>query len=189
MKPLPKLHGRRVQLRLPAASDVRAITSFFRENAEHFRPTDPTRSPEFFTDEYWAERVGVITNLYQEDRACNLFIFPPRGKPTVLGYAHLSNIIRGVFQACYLGYALDAREQGKGLMTEALELTIEFAWKELNLHRIMANYMPWNERSGAVLRRLGFTVEGYARDYLFINGKWQDHIMTALHNPSWKPSS
>lgn len=52
----------------------------------------------------------------------------------------------------------------------------------------MANYMPHNQRSGNLLRRLGFVVEGYARDYLLINGRWEDHIQTSLINPNWKPS-
>ena len=51
----------------------------------------------------------------------------------------------------------------------------------------MANYIPHNERSGRLLRRLGFMVEGYARDYLFINGAWRDHILTALTNPNPRP--
>jgi ribosomal-protein-alanine N-acetyltransferase len=50
----------------------------------------------------------------------------------------------------------------------------------------MANYMPHNRRSGNVLKRLGFVVEGYARDYLMINGKWEDHIFTSLINPHWR---
>jgi [ribosomal protein S5]-alanine N-acetyltransferase len=71
---------------------------------------------------------------------------------------------------------------GKGLMNEALTEMIRFAFEELQLHRIMANYVPTNERSGQVLRRLGFAVEGYARDYLFIGGKFRDHELTSLTN-------
>ena len=44
-----------------------------------------------------------------------------------------------------------------------------------------------NERSGSLLRRLGFAVEGYARDLLYLRGAWRDHVMTALLNPRWKP--
>jgi len=51
------------------------------------------------------------------------------------------------------------------------------------VHRIHANYMPHNRRSGAVLRRLGFVVDGFARDYLQINGRWEDHVLTSLINP------
>ena len=64
---------------------------------------------------------------------------------------------------------------------------IAFAFGPLNLHRIRACYLPTNARSGAVLRRLGFVVEGYARDYLLIDGRWQDQILTSLINPDWQP--
>ena len=46
---------------------------------------------------------------------------------------------------------------------------------------------PTNERSGRLLSRLGFTIEGYARNYLNLNGQWCDHIMTSLTNPNWNP--
>jgi ribosomal-protein-alanine N-acetyltransferase len=68
-------------------------------------------------------------------------------------------------------------------MHEALEAAIRYAFDELRLHRIMANYVPTNERSGRVLRRLGFVIEGYARDYLFIGGRFMDHVLTSLTNP------
>ena len=72
------------------------------------------------------------------------------------------------------------------MMAEALAGAIDFAFDSLHLHRIEANYMPHNRRSGNTLRRLGFVVEGYARDYLLINGKWEDHILTSLSNPHWE---
>ena len=65
-------------------------------------------------------------------------------------------------------------------MSEALRAAIDYVFSELRLHRIMANYMPANERSGRLLRRMGFTVEGYARDYMSIAGEWRDHILTSL---------
>jgi ribosomal-protein-alanine N-acetyltransferase len=46
----------------------------------------------------------------------------------------------------------------------------------------MANYMPANERSGKLLSRLGFEREGLAKRYLYINGRWEDHVLTALLN-------
>jgi ribosomal-protein-alanine N-acetyltransferase len=71
-------------------------------------------------------------------------------------------------------------------MTEALKVAINYVFIELNLHRIMAAYIPHNQRSGRLLKRLGFLVEGYARDYLMIDGQWQDHILTSLINPNWQ---
>ena len=59
-------------------------------------------------------------------------------------------------------------------------------FEDQNLHRIMANSMPVNLRSKKLLARLGFQKEGYAPEYLLINGRWEDHILTALMNQSWK---
>ena len=72
-------------------------------------------------------------------------------------------------------------------MFEAVQCGLKFAFDEMNIHRVMANYMPTNKRSGALLRRLGFTEEGFARDYLFLNGRWCDHVMMALVNKNWRP--
>jgi len=73
-------------------------------------------------------------------------------------------------------------------MAEALRALIAYAFGELGFHRIMANYIPTNERSGLLLRRLGFVVEGYARDYLEIDGAWRDHVLTSLTNPNYSSS-
>jgi ribosomal-protein-alanine N-acetyltransferase len=84
-----------------------------------------------------------------------------------------------------LGYGLDREAVGNGLMEEALRAVIELGFDELNLHRLMANYMPTNTRSARLLRKLGFVVEGHARDYLRLAGAWQDHVLTALTNDRW----
>lgn len=85
-----------------------------------------------------------------------------------------------------MGYSLAESKQGKGYMTEGLKAATKYLFQELNFHRVMANYMPHNRRSGNVLKRLGFVIEGYARDYLLINGQWEDHIMTSLTNTNWQ---
>ena len=101
----------------------------------------------------------------------------------IVGHLSFGGILRGAAQFCYLGYGLDQSRQKRGYMTEILSPAIRYAFEVLGIHRIMANYMPTNEASGKVLKRLGFTVEGYARDYLCLNGKWEDHILTSLTNP------
>jgi len=70
-------------------------------------------------------------------------------------------------------------------MSEAVRIGIDYMFAEMNLHRISANYLPHNTQSAALLKRLGFTVEGFARDYVRIEGRWQDHILTSLLNPDW----
>jgi ribosomal-protein-alanine N-acetyltransferase len=73
-------------------------------------------------------------------------------------------------------------------MAEALRAANAFVFGSMRLHRIMANYRPENERSARLLERLGFEREGLARDYLFIDGAWRDHVLTALVNPHFDPA-
>ena len=94
----------------------------------------------------------------------------------------LSNIVRGAFQSCHLGYRLDGTEQRKGYMTEAVKELTAYAFQNLNLHRIEANIMPHNMASLKVTEKLGFYHEGLAKQYLRINGRWEDHIHTVLLN-------
>ena len=76
--------------------------------------------------------------------------------------------------------------QGKGIMFEILSAAIPYIFFRLNIHRIMANYMPVNKRSGALLERLGFEREGIAKAYVQIAGKWEDHVLTSLINSRWR---
>ena len=70
-------------------------------------------------------------------------------------------------------------------MFEALSLTNAYMFADLGLHRIMAGYLPHNDRSGKLLDRLGFEKEGLARKYLKINGRWEDHVLTSLINNAY----
>ena len=65
-------------------------------------------------------------------------------------------------------------------MSEAVKRAIQYMFEEQKIHRIMANYMPSNERSAQLLHKLGFTIEGLAKEYLLINGQWEDHVLTSL---------
>ncbi len=81
-----------------------------------------------------------------------------------------------------MGYSLDKDYEGKGVMFEALQTAIQFMFEEKHIHRIMANHLPQNQRSANLLKRLNFVQEGIAKEYLFINGRWQDHILNSLTN-------
>ena len=79
-----------------------------------------------------------------------------------------------------MGYWTGKRHAGQGYMGEALKAIIPFVFESLELRRLEAACLPNNEASKAVLRHTGFTQEGYAREYLRINGVWTDHLLFAL---------
>ncbi|MDN3648213.1 GNAT family N-acetyltransferase [Reinekea marina] len=105
----------------------------------------------------------------------------------VIGTIGVSNIVRGAFQAAYIGYNLAENLQRQGFMTEALKATIDYAFNHLHLHRLMANYQPHNLASARVLEKLGFEKEGIAKNYLMVDGVWCDHVLTSLTNNHWTP--
>lgn len=162
------------------------MLQYVEDNREHLARWEPLRPDEYFTLDFWFNRLSSVVEEYTSGRSLPLVLLDRADPGRLIGQVNFSNITYGAFQAAYLGYSLDHRAVGKGLMYEALTAAIKYAFEELNLHRVMANYMPGNERSGKLLRRLGFTVEGYARDYLRLAGDWQNHILTALVNESWK---
>ena len=177
----------RLLVRCSAETDVPALLRFFDENREHMGPWEPPRPPDFHTHEFWRVQVGRHRRAFDAGAAVMLFLFPHEDPSEVIGQISYTSIVRGPADMCMLGYALAHKAQGQGYMYEALQASNEYVFKQLNIHRVMANFMPHNVRSNAVLRRLGFTVEGYARDYLYVNGAWRDHVLTSLTNHDWKP--
>lgn len=185
---IPIIRTERLLLTLPEPEAAPRMLAHLEENRQHLARWTPPVGPNYYTEGYWRERFSLAREEFRRGQSMKLVLFR-RDEPDgpVLGVCNFTNFVRGAFHACYLGYHLDHRAEGRGLMREALTAAIDYAFESLRLHRIMANYLPVNERSGNLLRRLGFTVEGYARDYLLIEGRWQDHIMTSLTNSRLKP--
>lgn len=184
----PVIQTERLLLTLPAVDAAPRLLRYFEENREHLAPWWPPVAPDYYTEGFWRERLKRARTEFEQGQSMQLVIFERDAHmKRVVGISNFSGFMRGAFQACYLGYSIDARDEGRGLMREALAAAIEYAFEDLRLHRIMANYLPTNERSGRLLRRLGFTVEGYARDYLLIAGEWRDHVLTSLTNTRLQP--
>lgn len=105
----------------------------------------------------------------------------------IVGSANLSQLFRGNFQSCYLGYQGGAPYTGRGYMTEGVGLVLRRAFGPLRLHRVEANIQPGNAPSIALVKRLGFTLEGVSRRYLKICGRWRDHERWAILREDWRP--
>nr|WP_294915290.1 GNAT family protein [uncultured Neokomagataea sp.] len=106
----------------------------------------------------------------------------------VIGVLTLSQIVYGNFCNAYLGYYGMKAACGRGLMTEAVRLVLVRAFGDLGLHRIEANVQPDNQRSIALLCRLGFQKEGFSPHYLRISGVWRDHERWAIRREMFSGS-
>jgi ribosomal-protein-alanine N-acetyltransferase len=65
-------------------------------------------------------------------------------------------------------------------MGAAVRAVVGFGFETLNLNRIEAACLPHNNASIGLLEKVGFRREGYARRYLCIDGRWQDHLLYGL---------
>lgn len=190
---LPEIDTGRLKLRLARPGMESAMARFLSENfAGHLERWFPPVSEAYFTEGYWRERLAAWADEYRADRGARFVMqLRPRdgGEPPLdaplLGSCSYTNFVRGAFHACHLGYQVGREYEGRGLMSEALRGCNAFVFGTLRMHRIMANFRPENDRSRALLQRLGFTEEGFAKDYLFIDGAWRDHVLTALVNPAY----
>lgn len=173
------------RLRLVAADPhlAAALADFHQRNRTHLAPWEPPSEPGFFSAAGQAQRLRDGAAAFAAG-ARYRYLLQPIGDPErVIGSIHFSRIIRGAFQCATLDYALAQECEGQALMSEALRTAIaEMFSPRINLHRIQAAFRPENWRSAEILKRLGFVDEGLAADYLFIEGAWQAHRLTALVN-------
>jgi ribosomal-protein-alanine N-acetyltransferase len=171
----------RLVMALLGPEDAGRAVRYYTENDKHLAPWDPPRPSGFFTERYWRAQLAKNRQEHAAERATRLWLTAADapGGP-VLGTISLSRLVRGPFRCAGLGYGLAASAVGHGLMREAVAAACAHMFEVRDFHRIEANYMPHNVRSGRLLEALGFAIEGYARRYLFIDGAWRDHILTSL---------
>jgi ribosomal-protein-alanine N-acetyltransferase len=108
------------------------------------------------------------------------FLVCERDSGAIAGFINNNNIVGGGFLCGALGYGVFAHAAGRGLMTEALDLVVRYAFGELGLHRLEINAQPGNTGSIALARRCGFRLEGFSPDFIHIDGAWRDHERWAI---------
>lgn len=175
---VPVLKGEGVTLRTPQMADYPAWSALREESRDFLQPWEPTWPPDDVSRMAFRKRLKRYVRELESDQAYPFFVFGRDG--ALYGGVTISQIRRGVSQSCALGYWMGARHAGKGHMTAAVKALAPFAFETLKLRRIEAACLPRNAASIRLLEKAGFTREGYAREYLCIDGKWQDHILYAL---------
>ncbi len=167
----------------PLASDVHDFAAFCLENRGYHSPWEPTRDDKFYEEHQWEQRLSPEARMRWNRSALTLF-FRLRDSGEIVGICHFSGFVHGVFKACYLGYKGSGAHQGRGYVREGARAAIDYVFSQWGMHRIQANYQADNLRSARLLKSLNFQVEGRAKQYLNIKGKWRDHVLTSLIAPA-----
>ncbi|MCX7340393.1 MAG: GNAT family protein [Hyphomicrobiales bacterium] len=174
-----QIKGDGVMLRQPVLDDYEAWSSVRQQSRAFLEPWEPLWSDEDLTKRAFRQRVKRAAAESDADEAYAFMIFRMQDQ-ALIGGVTLGLVRRGVAQACTMGYWLGEPYGGHGYMTRAVKAVAKHAFEDLHLRRIEAACVPANGRSRALLERVGFQREGYARQYLCINGRWEDHLLYAL---------
>lgn len=177
-EPVPVISGESVYLRAPQLADYAEWAELREASRSFLVPWEPTWPIDDLTRSAFRRRLRRYLEDQRSDLAYPFFIFRQQDNALVGGLT-LGNIRRGVAQAGSLGYWMGAPYARQGHMTAAVRALIGFAYGALRLHRIEAACIPANAPSIRLLEKTGFMREGYAREYLCINGTWQDHLLFA----------
>ena len=178
-KNLFEITGQKVILRPPQYSDWKAWADERKKNKLYLQPWEPLWSINELERSSFVKRVRMFERLSHNDQAYSFLIFNSDNEDFI-GEVNISNVQRGIIQSCTIGYWIAKDCEGKGMMSESLELVKEFIFNELKLHRIEAACLPHNMPSLKVLLKNGFIKEGTARKLLKINDKWQDHTVLSF---------
>ena len=178
-KNLFEITGQKVILRPPQYSDWKAWADERKKNKLYLQPWEPLWSINELERSSFVKRVRMFERLSHNDQAYSFLIFTSDNEDFI-GEVNISNVQRGIIQSCTIGYWIAKDCEGKGMMSESLELVKEFIFNELKLHRIEAACLPHNIPSLKLLLKNGFIKEGTARKLLKINDKWQDHTVLSF---------
>lgn len=174
-----RLEGVLVFLRPPHTDDWQSWAELRALSADFLKPWEPTWPPDALTEAAYTRRMRRLATEWKTDEGYSFHVFD-REAGRLVGGIGLTQVRRGVAQTGTLGYWVGAPYERRGFTTEAVRLVVNFAFRQLQLHRVEAACLPENLPSRRVLEKAGFVREGYARQYLRIAGEWRDHLTFAL---------
>jgi len=173
---MPAIAGDGVVLRAPQMSDCAEWAALREASRDFLTPWEPTWPADDLTRGAFRRRLRRYAEDQRSDQSYAFFLFR-KSDHALAGGLTLANVRRGVAQAGSIGYWVGEPFARRGLMTDAVRALVPFAFGSLRLHRLEAACIPSNAASIRLLENAGFVREGYAREYLCINGLWQDHLL------------
>lgn len=162
-----------LRMRILTPDDAEELLQYNIRNKRHLEKYEPRRDNAFYTLDVQKKILEDSYRQYLNGSSLDFGIFKDN---KFIGKIKVSNVVYGIFKNGIIGYSIDKDEQGRGYMKEAVNRIVKYCFEELGLHRVEASALLDNERSKGVLEGCGFLELGINKNYLFINGKWRDHI-------------
>lgn len=178
--PTPVLQGSGLILRGARRADYQAWRDLRLASMSFLRPYEPRWSEIDLSLQVFRARLARARREAMAGSELSFLIFQDGGKEKLMGGVTLSNIRRRAAQQCYFGYWMGAEFARQGVMSRAVSMLVPFCFGEFGLHRLQAATLPHNLASRRVLEKNGFREEGFAENYLQIDGAWRDHVLYAL---------
>jgi ribosomal-protein-alanine N-acetyltransferase len=167
--------------RLVTVQDAPVLADLLAVNRQYLAPWEPIRPDGFFTTDGQRQVITDALLHYERDAIVPHVILLEGG---IVGRVTLTNIVRGAFQSCNVGYWVDCAHTGRGVGSAAVAEIVGVAFARLGLHRVEAGTLAHNIASQRVLEHNGFVRFGMAPAYLSIAGSWQDHVLYQVLNHS-----
>ena len=178
--------GGRVVLRPLEAKDHgewREVRLANREWLEPWEPLPDAGSPDPVHDaQAFRSRCAALARHRNLDSSYHFGVFVAH---QLAGELSLQNVQRGAAQTATVGYWVDRRWAGRGIVPEACVVAFAFAFDELRLHRLEIAIVPRNTNSRRVMEKLDVREEGIAERFLQINGTWEDHVRYGITSEEW----
>jgi [ribosomal protein S5]-alanine N-acetyltransferase len=168
-----------IMLRPPMTHDYTAWVAERMASRAFLQPWEPAWLPDELTKRAYRSRLRRYAQDVRQDQAYPFFIFR-KTDGALLGGLGLTQVRRGAAAMAALGYWMGEAHAGQGHMSAAVRRLAAFSFNTLHLRRLEAACVPENQRSMHLLEKAGFEREGYARQYLEINGTWRDHLLYGL---------
>ncbi|KOF09659.1 alanine acetyltransferase [Planococcus glaciei] len=171
--------GRTCYIRNLTVDDAEEMVQLLTRNRDYWAIYEPRHQDSYFTAMVQREKIRESIYQARENREYSFGIFEHESN-NMIGHISIYGIKRLPFLSALVGYSIDEACIGKGIATEAVGLVTAFGFEQLRLHRIEAYVSPRNTGSIRVLEKSKYQKEGLLREFLYINGVWEDHFQYAI---------
>jgi len=122
----------------------------------------------------------MVRTLHRQARLRKVMPWVVTYNGELVGQVTIGGITYGSMRSAYIGYWIDEKVAGRGIMPTAVAMALDYCFEELELHRVEIHIRPENVASRRVVEKLGIPEEGLRRSYLHIDDGWRDHICYAI---------